>query len=482
VFPDKLKDAVVIPIFKSGDRTLTSNYRPISLLSNVSKIIEKAIKGRMDDYLDSLDVLSPRQYGFRTKMGTQDAIGFLTESIVTALDEGDKCLAIFLDLAKAFDTVSHKILLRKLELMGIRGVALELFKSYLSGRSQVTRVGEVESTPKNIRYGVPQGSTLGPLLFILYINDLCNLGIEGEIIAFADDTALVFRGKAWQSVYERAERGISLVGRWLNDHLLTLNTDKTRFVPFSLTSSGQPDSLTIKIHYCSDQNSGSLCQCPNITGCTSIKYLGIIIDAHIRWDIHLAKLSNRLRKLIHVFRNLRNVLTDDCLRSVYCALFDSLLSYGIESWGGAPEVHMHPVIIVQKSVLRVMSRQPYRSPSEPIFQHYRVLDPRQVFVKNILSRYNCNSTDAITGSSSGTGGMMTRSTANNVRMLPSMNTALGQRSCRFLAPKMFNFLCTDFPELRYYCPTKRSFVNIVRRWLLSMGRETTRRKMIHILS
>lgn len=435
-FPNQLKHATVIPIYKSGTKTSIENYRPISLLSVLSKIIEKIVKNRLVSHLECHKILSPNQFGFRKNLSTESAILDLTENITNSLDEGDSCLAIFLDLAKAFDTVSHSILIERLSQIGIRDSTLEWFSSYLTGRSQSVRINNLAvSDPLPIQFGVPQGSVLGPILFLIYINNLCNLPITGKLISFADDTVLIARHKTWKGTFDIAENDIGLVKSWLDANLLTLNGHKTKFVTFSLSAVSQPnDTYNITIHSCS--KSDFFCTCPNLERVTHIKYLGVMIDNKLRWDQHLASLTPRIRKLSYVFRTLRNILTPVILKTVYYALCQSLLGYGIIIWGGCAQTIIDPLHKAQKMILRVINKRPMRYSSIRLFTEYNVLNTRQLYLKFMLTHflYKYNKKTLLQHN------YTTRTITNRHYTVPKLHTTSAQRQFVYLAPKIFNLL------------------------------------------
>lgn len=386
-FPKVFKKSIIHPIFKGGDRNRVNNYRPIAVLPAISKILERILNKRLVDYLEKYNLLSPSQYGFRAGKSTSDAVHDLTNHIVTNLDGGKKVLGIFLDLAKAFDTVSVPILIRKMERLGIRGTQLGLFEDYLSERTQSVKVGGSVSDECQVNYGVPQGSVLGPTLFLIYINELGVLTLpKGKVITFADDTALLFTADTWSEVFMCAQSGFNIVTNWLRDNVLTLNAEKTKYVTFSLKRQTPPPTMapnTILAHTCPFPHS-TTCTCVQISRADCIKYLGVIVDSTLRFQEHIHTLKNRLRKLIYVFKTLRNVTDDKIKKMVYYALAQSLITYCITSWGGAPKSTLLELERAQRAILKVSLFLPYRFPTVLLYQKAKVLTVRQLFIQQII--------------------------------------------------------------------------------------------------
>lgn len=382
VFPTLLKKAVVIPIHKSGDKKCISNYRPISLLSGLSKVLEKLINIRLVKYLECNKLLSNNQFGFRPKRSTNQAVHELTNHLSNNLDKGIHSIGIFLDLAKAFDTISCSILLQKLETYGIRGNQLTLFSDYLSDRKQYVKIGQHTSAElQNTRYGLPQGSILGPTLFLIYINDLCNLNIPNcKIISYADDTVLLFTATSSDLVYKYAQNGFNIVNKWLNNNLLHLNISKTKYILFAMRNTNI--ALTnphIYVHSCT-QYADSACNCPTLAISHDIKYLGITIDTNLNFRKHIDLLCTRVRKLIYAFKHLRNIADYTLIRQVYLALCQSTLTYCITSWGGAAKTILLPLERAQRSILKVATLRPYTFPTHELYTSCNVLTVRQLFI------------------------------------------------------------------------------------------------------
>ncbi|XP_052755871.1 uncharacterized protein LOC128201816 [Galleria mellonella] len=390
-FPECWKSAAIIPIYKDGLQTDPSNYRPISLLSVFSKILERVVNLRLTKFLESQNVISHNQFGFRKGRSTEEAANFLIKTVTDAIDHRQKSLGIFLDLSKAFDTVSHYILLRKLEVIGIRGVTLRWFSSYLERRNQIVVVDEHKSNTSYISFGIPQGSILGPTLFSIYMNDLCHLFDDDnnvQVICYADDTAIICTQENWFSVFSAANSAMKIVSNWLGANLLTLNTAKSKYVCFHNTkASSPPTSLSLIIHkYSCDNN--KICSCDFLDRVHEVKYLGLILDQKLTFASHIQVLSKRIRKLIHVMKLLRNGASKNVLLLVYKSIAQSLLMYCITVWGGASKSYMIALERAQRSVLKVMFRKPIRFPTYLLYQEAAVLTVRQLYILKVVMMHH----------------------------------------------------------------------------------------------
>ena len=380
VFPTVLKKSLITPVYKSGLKDDVANYRPISVLSTVSKILEKVLNTRLTSFLEHNKILSDSQFGFRQGRSTEDAVGQLVDHVSSCVDAKQKCVGIFLDLAKAFDTVSIPSLVDKLERVGIRGNALRIFSDFLHDRTQRVKINGHVSSDARVVYGVPQGSILGPSLFLVYINDLCQLTLtKGKIFTYADDTALVFHGETWEEVRQNAELGLHMVSQWLRANLLTLNFIKSTIIQFSF-SKRKPDIIDIKFHVCNSPNNITTCSCLTMVKAKTVKYLGVVLDEKLSWQQHIELTTTRIRKLIWVFKKLRNVADLELLRTVYYALAQSVIGYCIGIWGGAYKCHMITLERAQRSILKVMTFRPYRFPTITLYTTCKVLTVRQMYI------------------------------------------------------------------------------------------------------
>ena len=372
-FPDKLKWARVIPIYKKGAHNEPSNYRPISLLSVFGKLFEKLMFKRLYEYLDNLNTFYPLQFGFREKHSTNHALISMTESIKSTIDNGDYGCGVFIDLKKAFDTVNHSILLKKMEHYGIRGIALNWFTSYLSNRKQYVSVNGHISEYLNISCGVPQGSVLGPLLFLIYINDLPNATRHLRFYLFADDTNIYFEAKDLETLQKIMKRELRHVKKWLEANKLALNVEKTNFVVFHSPAKKLTELVILKFGR------------KKITRASHLKFLGVLLDETLSWRSHLVELSRRLARSVSIFYKLRHYVPLDTLISIYYALFYPFLTYGIVVWGATYENLLKPVLISQKKVIRAITFSQPTSHSSPLFADLKILKLGDIYQLHISS-------------------------------------------------------------------------------------------------
>ena len=333
-FPNCLKVAEIFPLFKKGDMCKTSNYRPISLFSQFHKLFEKLILNRLINYVDKYKLLSEHQFGFRKNYSTTLAISNIYAKLINNIDNGLYSCCLFLDLSKAFDTVDHKILLKKMNLFfGIRGIALDLFKSYLTDRYSYTVVAETKSNLQKISCGVPQGSCLGPILFLLYINDM-PLASKFDITLFADDTYLILADNDLNTLQTRVNNELNSLNNWFLKHKLFLNYSKTNFLLINKTPY-RPVDYIFQLRF----NGTSINRVQNI------KYLDVYIDELLNWSVHTSYLSLQLAKYKGLFCRLRNYVTRETLVTLYHSLIHSRVQYGVISWGNAANIYLNKIQI-----------------------------------------------------------------------------------------------------------------------------------------
>lgn len=349
VFPTRLKKAHVKPIHKKEDKLDVNNYRPISLLVTLSKIFEKCMSNRLRRFIGANKILAREQFGFQKGASTVDAIFEMTDFVTEALDGKDNVATVLLDLSKAFDNVNHEVLLEILDRYGIRGVVNEWFRSYLKNRQQSVilpildeskTLVNIQSNTSLIENGVPQGSILGPILFLLYVNNLPRV-VQEKVVMFADDVSVFFK------INKNDERNfgleisetIQIIINWFKHLNLNTNVNKTKLLYFRNYNS--------KIFNDEVNADGVKIDCVK-----HAKFLGIHTDENVNWKKHIEVLQNKLSSFCYALRSLSNLATKRATLIAYYAFFQSRILYGLAVWGGS--VDIDKILILQKRCIRIL--------------------------------------------------------------------------------------------------------------------------------
>lgn len=382
--PDEFKLATVVPIYKSADKSEVSSYRPISVISVIAKIFEKIIKNKILDFFTQRSIFSGNQYGFIPGRGIDLAVEKHVSLIASASDKYKHTVAVYLDFQKAFDVLDINVLLNKFRKYGFCGLALSWLKSFCIGRKQVVKINNVISDPLELYFGTAQGGVLGPIMFLVYINDLLELDMYSTVFAYADDTALVCSADNKQSLQLKIRKDLDKVSHWLSTNRLLINSTKSKcivFYDYHLTNDHLQQEFNLMCH---NHQCIYNCTCSNIEVVDYVKYLGMYIDKRLKWDHHINVLSSKLRKVNYVLYHLKSFVKSDQLLNVYLSWFESLMRFGIIHYGGAYNSCLNSVIMNQRHAVRTIYNVKRKDRMSYLFKEKDILTFEQLHKYSII--------------------------------------------------------------------------------------------------
>lgn len=438
IMPSGLKEALVVPLFKSGQVNSVTNYRPISILSCIALILEKHIFQVMQTFIDAHNLLSANQYGFTSGRGTKLALDELTDFLNNALESSEFACALFLDVSKAFDSVNHDVLLCKLHSYGFRGPFLSLLKNYLHRRSQVVVIGNIKSRPTQLSRGVPQGSVLAPLLFNLYVNDLAQSILHCRVFQYADDTLLVSRHANYDQAVTELQVDTVNVMSWYINNLISINQNKTKLVCFH--NPLKRVSLITPLFLHSPQCNN--CACSPIPYLSSVKYLGVHFDSSMSWDSHLANVCDRLRKIACILYAIKALCPVYIRKMIAHTLAYSVLRYGICSFYFCSVFWRKRVDCLLKSIIRAVMYGVQIPNNSNLFLSSRMPSFRLLFKESVILMYLWNNEFCLPY-------VPVRTLRPRGHfILPRVRTRYGERVRAFYVPSALNDLPTYVFSLR----------------------------------
>ena len=360
--PDNWKVARVAPIYKCGSSSENSNYRPISVLPVVSRLFEKLIYEQLYTYRNNNNLLFSGQSGFQSFHSVLTSLLKCSNDWYLNIDKGQYTSVTFIDLRKAFDTVDHKILLQKLKVYGLAGKEISWFVSYLDERRQCCKVNGHLSKLEKISFGVPQGSCLGPLLFLIYINDLPLALDSSTVNMYADDTSISYSSKSISLINNDVNKDLRSLKTWLEENKLSLNVAKTQSIligsRYRLRALEQPGTPKLSLHIGDEA----------ISNITSSKYLGVHVNQFLNWDQRILSITKNVSRGLGILRYAKRYLPLVTVQAMYKSLIEPYFRYCCPVWGATGNTALQKLQKLQNRAARIVTNSPYDAHSEPLLQ------------------------------------------------------------------------------------------------------------------
>ena len=377
VFPNKLKTAKITAIFKAGDKTEVSNYRPpISVLPCFSKILERVMYNRLYNFLCENNMLYEKQFGFQSSHSTDHAIIQLIDEISKSFERNAFTLGVFIDLSKAFDTVNHQILLSKLNSYGIRDINCKWFKSYLSKRNQFVSYEHGKTDMSVVTCAVPQGSILGPLLFLIYINDMNKASKLLNPIMFADDSNLFYSHHDIKKLFEIVNNELRNIHEWFKANKLSLNRGKTNYVFFHKNT--KTDYIPLKLAELHIADS-------KIIRKYEVKFLGIILHENLCWNKHIELIENKISKNLGVLYKAKYLLSQKCMINIYFSfIHSSYINYANIAWSSTNRSKLSKLFNKQKHASRIILFQDRHIPAKLLMTRLKPRANRPNMLRHLM--------------------------------------------------------------------------------------------------
>lgn len=392
--PSLMKISKICPVYKKGKKDNISNYRPIAVLPCIEKILEKHMNNELSKYVEDNNILNTNQHGFRKGKSTTTLLNRYVDDIKEALNHNKFCLTVSLDLKKAYDTIDHKNMLKILNMIPMKEESKALLQNFFEERKQFVKIGKYKSENIEISSGLITGGIISPLLFNLYVNDIHNIGLETNILQYADDTLLYYISETKTEAYIKIQNDFNKICVWLNKKDIFLNKEKTISIlfenPMATRFRNENENCVLKIHSnkCIDDKSINNCQCMNIKNEETMKYLGIHFERNLKWKTQAHYIKNRLNSIAFQLHHYKKILPIYTKILIYKTLCESILTYGIESYGYTSEENLKPIKSIHKKILK-STLYPFtsRTQRKEKMKEYNILNFKNLHKFLIITRH-----------------------------------------------------------------------------------------------